>query len=181
MLPVFGAWQLRAVGPDDLVAWIRALRSAGYAPHSVHNYWGALHLVLTHAVRQGVIASSPADRLTSAERPKPGSARRRFLDRHEIGLLLDAAPDRYRVAIACGVSSGLRLSELLGLTRGDVDGRGATLRVRQQLGRDGTRRPLKTAAARRDVILMSQLANAATRVVVLKRRRPGLLQCGRRP
>jgi integrase len=31
--------------------------------------------------------------------------------------------------------------------------------VRHQLGRDGKRRPLKTAAARRDVILMSQLAN----------------------
>jgi integrase len=32
------------------------LRTAGFAPHSVHNYWGPLHLVLTHAVRQGLIA-----------------------------------------------------------------------------------------------------------------------------
>jgi integrase len=110
-------------------------------------------------VRYGLIASSPADRLISAERPKPGSGRRRFLDRHEIALLLNAAPDRYRLAIACGPFSGLRLSELLGLTWGDIDTRGAMLRVRHQMGRDGKRRPLKTAAARRDVILIAQLAN----------------------
>lgn len=106
-----------------------------------------------------MIASSPADRLTSAERPKPGSGRRRFLDRDDIELLLSSTPDRYRVAVACGLFSGLRLSELLGLTWADVDTRGPTIRVRHQLCRDGKRRPLKTAVARRDVILMSQLAN----------------------
>ena len=58
----------------------------------------------------------------------------------------------------------MRLSELLGLTWGGVDTRRATLHVRRQLGRDGKRRPLKTAAARRDVILMSQLANELRRL-----------------
>jgi integrase len=164
VLPGFATWQLRAIAPDDLVAWIRKLRSGGYAPHSVHNYWGPLHLVLSYAVRLGVIASSPADRLTSTERPKPGSGRRRFLDRHELELLVRAAPDRYRVAIACGLFSGLRLSELLGLTWSQIDLRGDVIRVRHQMGRDGTRRRLKTAAARRDVILMSQLARELRRL-----------------
>jgi hypothetical protein len=49
VLPALGSWQVRAIGPADLVAWIRRLRTAGYAPHSIHNYWGPLHLVLTHA------------------------------------------------------------------------------------------------------------------------------------
>ncbi len=158
VLPAFGSWQLRAIGADDLVDWIRRLRVAGYAPHSVHNYWGPLHLVLTYAVRSGVIASSPADRLTSTERPKPGRGLCRTLERHEMRLLLEAAPERYRVAIACGMFSGLRLSELLGLTWADVDLPGKSIRVRRQMGRDGQRRPLKSDAARRDVILMSQLA-----------------------
>jgi integrase len=76
-----------------------------------------------------------------------------------VAFALDAAPTRYRLAIACGLFSGLRLSELLGLTWEDIDLRGETIRVRFRLGRDGKRRSLKTAAARRDVILMSQLAN----------------------
>ena len=157
VLPAFASWQARAIGPDDLVTWIRRLRAAGYAPHSIHNYWGPLHLVLAHAVRLGVIASNPADRLKSTERPKPGSGRRRFLDRQEVELLLRAAPDRYRVALACGLFSGVRLSELLGLTWSEVHFRGSAIQVRHQMGRDGTRRRFKTEAARRDVILMSQL------------------------
>jgi integrase len=164
VLPVFGSRQLRAIDADQLVAWIRKLRAAGYAPHSVHNYWGALHLVLRHAVRVGVIASSPADRLTATERPKPGSGRRRFLSRDEVERLLEAAPERYRAALACGMFSGLRLSELLGLTWGDVDLAGGVVRVRFQMGRDGTRRRLKTTAARRDVILMAQLGTLLRRL-----------------
>jgi integrase len=157
ILPVFASRQVRGIDTDQLVAWIRRLRGAGYAPHSVHNYWGPLHLVLAYAVRVGVIPSSPADRMTAAERPKPGSGRRRFLSPDEVGRLLDAAPDRYRVALACGLFSGLRLSELLGLTWGDIDFSAGVIRVGFQMGRDGKRRRLKTAAARRDVILMSQL------------------------
>ena len=164
VLPVFGSRQIRAITPDHLVAWARKLRAAGYAPHSVHNYWGALHLVLAAAVRRGAVASNPADALTSAERPKPGAGRRRFLDRHDVARLVGEAPERYRVAIACGLFSGLRLSELLGLTWADVDFRGGALRVRSQMGRDGKRRPLKTAAARREVILMPQLARALRRL-----------------
>ena len=165
VLPVLGARQVRSISVDELVVWIRGLRRAGYAPHSVHNYWAPINLVMRFAVRRGALASNPADQLTSAERPKPGSGRRRFLDKHEMERLLAAAPsDRYRVAIACGLFAGLRLSELLGLVWDDIDFRGEAIRVRSQMGRDGRRRPLKTAAARRDVILMKPLAGELRRM-----------------
>lgn len=158
VVPAFGVRQVRAITPDQLVAWTRNLRSAGYAPDSIVNFWRPLNLVLGHAVRHGVIAASPADRLTSAERPGPGPSRQRFLSRAEMERLLAAAPSRYRTAIACGLFSGLRLSELLGLTWADVDVGEHVLKVRYQLSRQGERVALKTLAARRDVILMSQLA-----------------------
>ncbi len=159
VLPVFASCQVRSITPEDLVDWIRSLRAKGYAPHSVHNWWAPLHLVLGYAVRHGVLSANPADRLTSAERPKPGASRRRFLSKVEIAQLLGACPERYRVAIACALFSGLRLSELLGLTWGDIDFAQKVIRVRHQLGRKGQRLPLKTPAARRDVILMTQLAS----------------------
>jgi integrase len=162
VLPALGSRQVRAITPDELVTWSRRMRSA-YAPHTVHNYWGALHLVLGYAVRRGVIAGNPAARLTSSEQPKPGSSRRRFLSRAEIGKLLDAAPDRYRVALTCSVFSGLRLSELLGLTWRDVDFERGVIQVTHQLARDGSRQSLKTPAARRDVVLMPELAAALRR------------------
>jgi len=166
VLPVFESRQVRSISVEQLVDWIRRLRAAGYAPHSVHNYWAPINLVLRYAVRHGVLAGNPADRLTSSERPKPGSGRQRFLDRHEMQRLLDAASDRYRVALECGLFSGLRLSELLGLVWADVDLRGDTIRVRYQMGRDGKRRPVKTAAGRRDVILMRELAGELRRLCV---------------
>jgi integrase len=73
--------------------------------------------------------------------------------------LLAAAPPRYRVPIATGLFSGLRVAEVLGLVWGNVDFAKGELHVRAQMGRDGKRRPLKTGAAMRDVILMPQLAH----------------------
>ena len=166
VLPVFGSRQVRGITVDQLVDWIRDMRCAGYAPHSVHNYWAPINLVMRFAVRRGALASNPADQLTSAERPKPGLGRRRFLDKHEMERLLNAATDRYRVAIACGLFAGVWLSELLGLVWDAIDFRGETIRVRFQMGRDGKRRPLKTAAARRDVILMKPLASELLRLRV---------------
>ena len=72
--------------------------------------------------------------------------------------LLEGVPERYRAAIACALFSGLRLSELLGLVWRDVDFDRGVLHVSHQLARDGTRKQLKTPAARRDVVLMPELA-----------------------
>lgn len=80
VLPVFGSRQVRSITVDQLVDWIRGLRRAGYAPHSIHNHWAPINLVLMFAVRRGVLGSNPAHQLTSAERPKPGAGRRRFLE-----------------------------------------------------------------------------------------------------
>src|SRR5438874_1434832 len=55
------------------------------------------------------------DTFASDERPRPGAGGRRFLSKLQMGQLLAGAPDRDRVAIACAMFSGLRLSEVLGL------------------------------------------------------------------
>jgi integrase len=157
VLPALGSRQVRGITPDDLVAWSRRMR-ARYAPHTVHNYFGALQLVLGHAVRQGLIAGNPAASLTSSERPKPGASRKRFLTRPEIEALLDAVSDRYRAAVTCALFTGLRLSELLGLTWADIEFDRSVIRVTDQLARDGSRGPVKTPAARRQVVLMPELS-----------------------
>ena len=72
--------------------------------------------------------------------------------------LLESVPDRYHAAIATALFSGLRLSELLGLLWRDVDFDRGVLHVSHQLARDGSRTQLKRPAARRDVVLMPELA-----------------------
>jgi integrase len=157
-LPVFGKRPVRSISADDLVAWHRALRSRGYAADAIHAYWTPLRLVLGHAVRLGLLDGNPADQLARHERPKVSPPRQRFLDRDEIERLLAAARPPYRMAIAVALFGGLRVAEVLGLVWGDVDLADRAIRVRHQMGRDGTRRQLKTLAGRRDVILMDDLA-----------------------
>src|SRR5262249_20636897 len=59
-LPMFGKRRLSSITPDDLVAWHRAKRSAGYADDSIRAMWTPLRLVLSQAVRTHVIDSNPA-------------------------------------------------------------------------------------------------------------------------
>ena len=55
--------------------------------------------------------------------------------------------------------TGVRLGEALGMTWENVDFDGQTINVKNQLGRDRELGPVKTAAARRGIVLMPQLAN----------------------
>ncbi|HEX8743610.1 MAG TPA: site-specific integrase [Thermoleophilaceae bacterium] len=165
LVPHFGAWQVRAITPDDLVAWHAEQRAAGAATWSIKNRWAALRLVLAYAVRRGYFEASPADQLERRERPRAGDARKRFLTDDEMAALLAATAPRYRAFVALGLFAGLRVSEAVGLTWGDVDFDAGRIRVRHQLarGKAPTRVRIKTPAGRRDVVLMDGLASMLRR------------------
>jgi integrase len=120
--------------------------------------------VLSLAVRRGYISDNPLRRLQSEELPK-GKAQDepRVLDRDQIGRLLVAATPLYLPMLATKVFSGLRVMELLGLCWRCVDLDEEVIRVRHQLTRGSKEdRPrlveLKSSAARRDVVLLPELA-----------------------
>jgi integrase len=77
--------------------------------------------------------------------------------------LLAATLKRYRPLVAVCLFGGLRISEACGLWWREVDFDEGRIRVREQLGRDGKRRRIKTPAGRRDVILMPALASLLRR------------------
>jgi integrase len=157
VLPELGRRTVQSITPDDLVAWHRQRQTEGFAADSIHAWWTPLRLVLAHAVRRGLIPANPADKLLSHERPKAGPSRQRFLTRSEMRHLLLAASPHYELALATGLFTGLRVSELLGLTWNDVDLEEKVVRVRFQMDRTGERSLLKTEAGRRDVILIDHL------------------------
>ena len=105
-----------------------------------------------HARRQ------PSRRADLSEKPKPGASRKRFLTDDEMAVLLGIATGRSHALIALLLFSGLRISEALGLVWSDVDFATGHLRVRYQLSRQGKRVRLKTAGARRDVVVIDSLA-----------------------
>ena len=113
---------------------LRDLHRRGQSAASAARALAAWRSFSRFCVRRGVTGDDPARTL-----PFPRLPRRlpRTLPARDLGLALDrlAASDdpaslRDRALLEVAYSSGLRLAELVGLNRGDVNGAGGLLRVR---------------------------------------------------
>lgn len=168
LLPVFRNRQLTDISTDDCARLIASLRARGLAAKTITGALVPLGRIFALALRRGYIGDNPLRRLETSERPRIQRREQRVLNHAEIAALLDASLPRYRPFIACALYSGMRLSELLGLTWADIDLEEGLIRVRYQLSRARKDEPaqrvrLKTSNAVRDIPLLPQLG------VLLKR------------
>jgi integrase len=163
LLPAFGDRLLREITVRDVADLLDSLREHGRAENTIAGALSTLQCVLRFAVRNGWIPDSPVDKLEADERPHPNRLAHRVLGRDEIRRLLDACLPAYRPLIATALYTGMRQSELLGLTWDDVEIPGGRVHVRAQLSRARSGAPccrvrLKTRSARRQIPLSPQLA-----------------------
>ncbi len=159
VLPVLGYRRAAELTVADVRRLLDGLAAKKLAPRSRGGLIGILSSVLTFGVRQGVVAHNVVRDLGRDDRP--GGTRKsepRYLDPDELGRLLANMGDTFRPLAATCAYAGLRLSEALGLRWRDVDFGAGTLTVGAQLGPDGTRAPLKTAASAATVPLLPALA-----------------------
>lgn len=164
LIPDYGHRRIRSMTTDDLVEWHRKQRAAGASVWSIRARWMAVRGVFGYAARHDIIAVSPADKLLPRERPGAGEPRQRFLSREEMDSLLKHAGSALAI-IATALFTGLRVMEVLALQWGDIDFAEGVIHARFQLSRQGKRVPLKTKAAKRDIVLMEALGK------LLRRRR----------
>ena len=120
------------------------------------------------AIRSTWIVENPLEKLERDERPHPVRPTGRVLGQQEIALLLGVCTPASRTPIATALYTGLRISELLGLTWSDLDLREGTLRVRAQLSRASHGSPArrvapKTAAAQRQIHSHRSSSNCSAR------------------
>src|SRR5581483_10829623 len=148
---------------------VRTQRPKPYAGKTIAGTIETLGLVMRKAKRKGLVPANPVTDLERSERPTLRAAEKRVLNEVEIGRLLVEGGSTFRPMIAVLIFSGLRLGEALGLRWSDIDE--GFIRVRRQLGRDRRTAEIKTAAGRRDVVLMPQLAS------VLREHRIGQRHC----
>lgn len=168
VLPVLGHVPAAGLTVADVRRLLDVLSAKRYGPKGKERrlsprtrggLLGILSSVLTYGVRQGVVAHNVVHDLARDDRP--GARRKtepRYLSPDELELLLLGMTDTFRPVAATCAFAGLRLSEALGLRWRDVDLKGGTLTVSAQLGPDGTRVPLKTAASAATVPLLQRLA-----------------------
>lgn len=158
--PAFGTLRLHQIDEDRIAAFIADMAAAGKKPWTIRGALVPLGRILNTAVRRGRIPQNPLERLDRSERPTVRRGEQRILSLAEIGKLLDhATTPKYRALLSTAIATGLRQSELLGLVWGDVDWDEGLIHLRAQLSRQTmTRKPLKTGAALRSVILPQSLA-----------------------
>ena len=126
--PALGAVRLDQLRPHAVQGFVK-----GLSPASVRLAYKVLHMALEKAVDLEYIARNPAAR---CELPRLEQKEIRPLDDQEVCALVTAAqggPLEHLVNVA--LFTGLRLSELLGLTWDAVDFKRGTVSVRKQLAR----------------------------------------------
>ena len=171
LLPRFRARKLAEISTDDVARLVaemtngvyfemvdgryeRKRRKTGYAGWTIAGTVATLGAVMSKAKRKGLVPANPVSDLERNERPRLHSPEKRVLEDAEIAGLLETGGS-FRPMLAVLIFSGLRIGEALGLRWEDVDA--GFIHVRRQLGRDRTVAD-QTAAGRRDVVLMPQLA-----------------------
>jgi integrase len=161
LLPVFGTLPLVKIHPHLVRGWVAEQVAGPLAASSVRQHIAVLRSVLRAAQIDGHIETLP---LLGVKMPRAYSRRPVVLTLEEAFAMIEAAPGEWRCAIATALFTGLRLGELLGLSRDDIDLPGRRITVRHNLTEVNSRTPRlqreepKSRAGLRDVPIVEALA-----------------------
>jgi len=128
-----------AVTVHHVRALVARLHHAGLSPRSIQRTLSAVRGFFSFLLREGAVAANPAEGVRA---PKAARVLPSTLDAEQAGALVASEGDgpaalRDRAILELLYSSGLRLSELVGLDVGHLDLRDATVRV---IGKGGKAR-----------------------------------------
>jgi integrase len=167
LLPRFGQRPLAQITSEEVAGLIADMRKRGLKGWTITSALRPLSIMCGEAARKGGIATNPVSQLDRRERPKHDDQRdKRILTLAEMRALVDHADsDEYRALLELLIVSGVRIGEALGLSVADLDSRHSLVRVEYQLGRDGSRQPLKTDESRRAVDIPPQLMRRLLKLV----------------
>lgn len=154
--PALGRRLLTQLSPADVDAYLASKRLDA---QTKRHHRSTLRLALNYAMREGYVTRNVA---ALSKAPRLDRRERTVLTSEQVGRVIEEARDERLwplwVLIA---TTGVRVSEALGLVWSDVDG--DVLHVRRQLARINgkwQRVELKTRKSRRDIPLMAQALEA---------------------
>lgn len=127
--PRFGKMAMASITPSRVQTMVKSL-SETMSPGSVRGIYSVLAAIFRTAVRDKVVASSPA----TPDIRLPEVAQRRIvpLTLEQVETLADAVGPLYRPLVVLGAGAGLRVGEALGMPVGGIDFPRRQLSVTQQ-------------------------------------------------
>jgi len=161
--PRFDARRLDAIAADDVARLVRELRADGKSEATIAVAVAVIGRIYKFAARRlGWNGTIPTTLMLASERPKISQAKRRpiFIG-EQLEQTIAAAHEPFRTLFAVAALTGARVSELCGLTWGEVrtdDLEEAEIEFGWQVDRHGNRRPPKTDGSARTVAIPRELA-----------------------
>ncbi|WP_037678877.1 tyrosine recombinase XerC [Streptomyces albus] len=152
----FGPLPLGSVKPSMVRAWLARLRKEGRKESYVYALHNRLAQLMTDAVHDNLVTSNPCSRRTT---PGGGKQRPYVATTEQVWQMHAAFDERYRLAVLLGAFAGLRVGEVCGLRRADVDHDTREVRPAVQYPAE----PLKTEMSRTAVPIPGALADVLPR------------------
>jgi integrase len=129
--PTLGKIQLKDLNLRLISRFYVVLLDKGVGVYNVNYAHRVLHNALTQAVKNGLIGRNPAHGATV---PKPKRKEMQILNEQQVGLFLVAASQsRYKALYHLAVTTGMRFSELRGLSWSAVDWINGAITVNKQI------------------------------------------------
>lgn len=157
ILPTFGHLLVRSISREMIRAFEADLLNSGLSPTTCGHSITVLKSIFNLAVEDDYLAKSPAVALRKPKRQKPKVD---FLNADEIQALLAVTDKRDYPMLLTACLTGVRRGELLGLRWEDIDFHGGVIHINQQLTRQGTLGPLKSAESYRPIPIPPVLVEA---------------------
>ena len=149
-MPRCKTWKLNDIEPKDVRELLMAMRNDGLSTSMIRKTRASLSTLFATALEDGLIGTNPirgvripaplVDEISDEERAKA-------LNKEELATLLSAIPEDWHLFFEFLVHTGMRISEVIGLTWEHLQLEGKPIvKVREQVYR-GKRRRLKSGPA----------------------------------
>lgn len=169
----FGYRKIKTIKPSDAKQWVIKLHNDGYSRSTISTVRGVLNPAFKMAVDDSVVRLNPFSFSVNHLLPDD-TVKRKALTKEEQKKLLkyvraDKCRSRYYDEIVILLGTGLRISELYGLTKADIDFENGVIRVERQLTRTRNceyyiEKP-KTDSGIRFVPMSAEVAQAFHRII----------------
>ena len=159
IFPKFGNTQMRSIKRLHIQTWMNEMESKGLAPKTIEKHANNLAAILKVAVQNDYLRKSPFD---GWKRGKAEALNQVTpLDFDQVKTIALQMPERVRLIVWLGFHTGMRPSEMLGLTYDRIDFQKKEIVINRQLSRDSSQvfedKGLKTKASIRTIALNETL------------------------
>lgn len=162
LLPAFGKFRLCDIGTIDLQRFVLQKIDSGLGWESANHFRNLMSKVFEMARTWNFYSASNPARGVSL--PEKTPVREKYvLNADQILHLLALLKDPVRTMVLLGILTGMRIGEILGLRRRDVDFRSGQIRIEQACYRGSLGSP-KTKGSRRTLPLPRALVSSLIRI-----------------